>query len=167
MYGEAPAATWRLFEEARLGVFAHDPDSPEEGSVDINGEILSSRLPLINPLSRWAWLSPRLHLGGTVNTAGDTSHAYAGLTWTADITQRIFIEGSFGGAIHDGETGDIVPNDRSDLGCSPLFREAGSIGYRVTTNWSVMASIEHLSNAGICDSNRGLTNYGVRVGYRF
>jgi hypothetical protein len=167
MFGAQPGASWRLFDEARLGVFAHDPDSPEGGSADINGEILSSRLPLIDPSSNWAWLSPRLHLGGTVNTVGDTSHAYAGLTWTADVTQRFFLEGSFGGAIHNGDTGPDAPLDQSELGCSPLFRESGSIGYRVTSSWSVMASIEHLSNAGLCDANRGLTNYGVRVGYRF
>lgn len=167
MFGAAPASGWRLFDEVRLGVFAHDPMSPEDGSVDINGEILSARLPLIDPLSKWRWLSPRLHVGGTANTAGDTSHAYAGLTWTADVTEKIFIEGSFGGAIHDGDTGPTAPLDKSELGCSPLFRESGSIGYRVSTNWSVMASIEHLSNAGLCDANRGLTNYGVRVGYRF
>lgn len=168
MYGSAPASGWRVLDEVRLGVFAHDIGSPEEGSVDINGELLSSRLPLINPMSNWAWLSPRLHVGGTVNTAGDTSHAYAGLTWTVDVTQRIFIDASFGGAIHSGETGLVVPVDRSSLGCSPLFRESASLGYRLTDNWSVMASIEHLSNAGLCDNgNRGLTNYGARVGYRF
>jgi len=168
MFGAAPASSWRLFDEVRAGVLAHDLLSPEDdGVIDINGELLSARLPLIDPMSRWHWLSPRLHLGGTLNTAGNTSHAYAGLTWTADVTDKVFLEGSFGGAIHNGDTGPSAPADESELGCSPLFRESGSIGYRLNTSWSVMASIEHLSNAGLCDANRGLTNYGVRVGYRF
>jgi lipid A 3-O-deacylase len=31
----------------------------------------------------------------------------------------------------------------------------------------VMATIEHLSNAGLCAQNRGLTNIGARIGYTF
>ncbi|HKH96014.1 MAG TPA: acyloxyacyl hydrolase, partial [Beijerinckiaceae bacterium] len=30
-----------------------------------------------------------------------------------------------------------------------------------------MATVEHLSNAGTCAQNRGLTNVGVRLGYTF
>jgi hypothetical protein len=30
-----------------------------------------------------------------------------------------------------------------------------------------MTTIEHYSNAGICVENRGLTNYGLRIGRRF
>jgi lipid A 3-O-deacylase len=158
---------WRLLDEVRGGVFYHEVHGPEEGSVDINAELLSSRLPLIDQSSAWYWLSPRLHLGGTVNTSGDTSHAYAGLTWTLDVTQAFFIEGSFGGAVHNGETGNNVPSDRNALGCTALFRESASIGYRFTPNLSLMATIEHLSNADLCDQNRGLTNAGLRLGYTF
>ena len=81
-----------------------------------------------------------------------------------------FVEASFGGAVHNGNTQSnlaLIPVDRSALGCSPLFRESGSVGYRLSQNWSVMATIEHLSNAGICSQNRGLTNVGARLGYTF
>lgn len=155
-----------FISELRLGVFAHDPSSPESGSVDINGEILSIK-PFTPADPLIAFLVPRLHLGGTLNTAGDTSHVYTGLTWTYDITTKLFVEGSIGVAFHNGKTGVIVPSDRSALGCSPLVRESGSIGYRIDANWSVMATIEHMSNGGSCGANRGLTNYGVRVGYVF
>jgi lipid A 3-O-deacylase len=60
-----------------------------------------------------------------------------------------------------------VPDGRVALGCSPLFRESGSIGVRLSANWSLLATVEHLSNAGLCDQNRGLTNIGARVGYSF
>ena len=30
-----------------------------------------------------------------------------------------------------------------------------------------MGTVEHMSNAGLCDRNRGLTNFGARVGYAF
>lgn len=155
-----------LISEIRLGVFAHDPGSPESGSADINGEILTPKLlapsdPIL------ALLVPRLHIGGTVNTAGKTSSAYAGLTWTFDVTRQVFVEGSFGVAVHNGDTGRLSSPNRAALGCSPLMRESGSIGYRLTSNWTVMATVEHMSNAGVCSENRGLTNYGVRLGYVF
>lgn len=165
----APAASFTLHQvvsELRLGVLAHDPASPESGSVDVNGEFLTPRLFTLNDPILDS-LVPRIHLGGTVNTAGNTSHIYAGLTWSFDITPKIFVEGAAGIAFHNGKTGNFVVPDRVPLGCSPLMRESGSIGYRLTDNWSVMATVEHISNAGACSRNRGLTNYGVRLGYVF
>jgi hypothetical protein len=114
-----------------------------------------------------AFFVPRIHLGTTINTAGDTSHVYAGFTWTYDFTDKLFAEASFGLGFHNGKTSDFVPRNRLALGCSPLFRESASLGYRISQNWSVMATVEHLSNAGLCNDNQGMTNYGVRVGYVF
>jgi hypothetical protein len=53
------------------------------------------------------------------------------------------------------------------LGCHVLFRESASIGFDVTETWRIMGTVEHHSNAGLCDENRGLTNAGVRIGYKF
>lgn len=154
-----------LLSELRLGVSAHDPSGPESGTANLNGELLSLR-PFTFTDAGLNLLVPRLHIGGSLNFSGRTSFAYAGLTWTFDITPSVFIEGSFGGAVHNGETDPITPH-HSALGCTTLFREAGSLGVRVTANWSVMATVEHLSNAGLCSRNRGLTNVGLRVGYTF
>jgi hypothetical protein len=30
-----------------------------------------------------------------------------------------------------------------------------------------MGTVEHASNAGLCTFNRGLTNFGARLGYTF
>lgn len=170
--GAAPAARAPTFTmvpssrfEVRGGVFAHDPWSPEQGSADLNVEALTPRL--FSTGSAWDVLIPRAHVGGTINFNGKTSHGYAGLTWTYDLTQQLFVEASFGGALHNGKTDRIVPVNHNALGCSPLFRESASIGYRFTPAWSVMATVEHLSNAGLCSNNRGLTNAGVRLGYSF
>ena len=97
----APAAKQRLFE-IRLGAYAHDPISPERGSVDINGEFLID--PFLRDRSTlWGALVPRLHVGTTGNFTNKTSQAYAGFTWTYDITPQIFIEGGLGGAVHNGK----------------------------------------------------------------
>ena len=47
------------------------------------------------------------------------------------------------------------------------LRGAASLGYRLTPTWSVMATVEHYSNAGLCAHNRGLTSFGLRMGYTF
>ena len=69
--------------------------------------------------------------------------------------------------MHNGSTGERVALDQSALGCSPLFRESASLGVRLNARWSVVATVEHLTNAGACQQNRGLTNLGARLGYRF
>ena len=38
--------------------------------------------------------------------------------------------------------------------CTPLFRESGAVGVRLSANWSVMATLERLTNAGACSENR-------------
>jgi lipid A 3-O-deacylase len=164
----APIAqpSYFFLSEVRLGTFAHDPLSPEKGSVDVNGEILFAK-PFSMPGSNWDFLLPRPSIGATVNFAGKTSQAYAGLTWTYDITKSIFVEGSFGGSVNNGKTGSVVPPGHSAMGCSVSFRESASLGYRFNANWSLMGTIEHMSNSGFCTQNRGLTNYGARIGYTF
>ena len=53
--------------------------------------------------------SPRPHIGADINTSGNTSDGYFGLTWGIMLIQNlfgagdgIFVNGSLGGAVHDG-----------------------------------------------------------------
>ena len=164
-----PSQPVSFVSELRIGASAQDPWSPEKGSANVTGEILFQK-PFTTADLFTSYFIPRPHLGGSINFRGDTSFAYAGLTWTVDITPRFFVEASFGGAVHNGNTESnpaLIPPDRSALGCSPLFRESGSVGVRLSANWNLMATVEHLSNAGACSENRGLTNIGARVGYSF
>lgn len=164
-----PLQPMSFVSELRIGASAQDPWSPEKGSANLTGEVLFAK-PFTTADLFTSYFVPRPHLGGSLNLDGKTSFAYAGLSWTVDITQRVFVEASVGGALHSGNTQSnaaLVPLDRTALGCSPLFRESGSVGYRLSRNWSVMATIEHLSNAGACSQNRGLTNVGARLGYTF
>ena len=151
--------------ELRAGVFAHDPVSPEKGSADANFEVLSPRLPIA--AGAWPVLVPRLHLGATANFGGKTSHAYTGLTWDYDLTRSVFVEASLGGDLNNGKTGTALVSGHNAMGCAAAFRESASLGYRLASNMSLMATIEHVSNAGLCERNRGLTNMGLRLGYCF
>ena len=157
-----------LLSEFRFGFSAQDPWGPEgrDGSANLTGEILLAKPFTASDLFT-SYFIPRPHVGGSLNFDDRTSFAYAGLSWTIDVTPQLFVEGSFGGALHNGKDDNHPLNERQTLGCSPLFRESGSVGVRLSANWSVMATVEHLSTAGSCSDNRGLTNIGARVGYSF
>jgi hypothetical protein len=153
--------------EFRLGGFAHDPSGAERGSAGLAGEIVLHK-PFTPADLFTSYFVPQPHLGAALNIDGKTSFAYSGLTWTFDLAPRLFVEGSIGGAFHNGKTGEaFAPEGRAALGCTPLFRESGSVGVRLSANWSLMATVEHLTNHGLCDQDRGLTNIGARLGYTF
>jgi len=48
-----------------------------------------------------------------------------------------------------------------------LFRESIDLGYRFAGRYAVMAHFSHISNANLCDSNEGMENVGIRLGYLF
>ncbi|MFL1461302.1 acyloxyacyl hydrolase [Roseococcus sp. DSY-14] len=163
--------------ELRVGLMAHDPgflDGKESGAL-VNAEVLlPSPFPVPAATPRWAWLlRPRPHLGGSLNTAGDTSHGYAGLTWTALLGRDALRPGDAirldlfgGGALNDGRHGTREP-DRKALGGNLLFRMGGEVGWQFTRHWSVSAYVEHQSNAGLARRNQGLNSTGLRLGYAF
>jgi hypothetical protein len=154
-----------LLSAFRFGFSAQDPWGPESGPGAVVGELLFAK-PFTTADLFASYFIPRPHVGASVDSR--TNFAYAGLTWSLDLTSRIFVEGSLGGAVHDGSRGPLArPDDRTALGCSPLFRESAAVGVRLSTNWSMVATVEHLSSGNACDPNRGLTNVGARLGYTF
>jgi lipid A 3-O-deacylase len=154
-------------DEVRLGVLAANLDVGESENADmlINGEILFSRFsgPHGYPLHDF-FLSPRPHIGFSVTPDDGTNQVYAGLTWEFRLSNLLFVETSFGGTLHDGPSS---ASDPDSYGCSLLFRESASIGYEFTERLRLLLTVDHMSNAGLCDQNQGLTNAGVRLGYRW
>lgn len=162
--------------EARFGAFLHGAGGPEEGSADINAELVFPRLWHAHdgwdPLGLndgWDWLIPRPHVGAMLNTAGKTSYVYGGALWTLDITDRFFLETFFGGALHNGSLdGDAT---HAALGCRLLYHLGGSVGLRVMPRWSVLFTFDHTSNGkgtfSNCSHNHGLNDYGLRVSFSF
>lgn len=168
-FGAASAAEadGGIISEVRLGVLAHEAgimtNQVEPLVADVNFEILFD-----SPEAFAFFWSPRPHLGATVNPAGDTSNAYLGLTWDWSLTERVFVEASAGGAVHNGrlDKSPAAPDEKA-LGCRLLFRGALAIGYRLTDHQNLSVMADHLSNAYLCDENPGLDTVGLRWGYRF
>jgi lipid A 3-O-deacylase len=154
-----------LIDEVRAGVLAHTIDNNNgEDGADVNLEVLFRRLEgrYDNPFLDFA-LRPRVHVGASANTAGDTNQLYAGFSWDVQLAPRFSLELTFGGALHDGETGDGAADS---YGCALNFRESASLGYALDERWTLYGTISHMSNANLCDENTGLTSVGVRLGYK-
>jgi lipid A 3-O-deacylase len=163
------SVTRSIFSEFRVGGFAHNVDgSFEPVGLDLNAEVLFAK-PFTSTDPWIDALLPRPHVGGTLSFTGQTSMAYAGLTWQFNLTESLFAEGTFGAALNNGLAGPSinVPPNRLPIGCNLLYRESASLGYNISPNWSVMGTVEHSSNAGGCISNQGITNAGLRFGYKF
>jgi cob(I)alamin adenosyltransferase len=157
---------WTI-DEVRAGVFKQAiDDAPHEGTAALNLEVLGGRFPggyensILNFL-----LTPRPDLGTTI-AFGKTDEFYWGVTWDAKLFDRTFFEATFGGAAHDGPINEL---GHASYGCVVNFREGASLGYEFAPHLRVMAIIDHMSNAGLCNPNpnRGLTNAGIRLGYRW
>ncbi|NKN36529.1 acyloxyacyl hydrolase [Agrobacterium sp. a22-2] len=164
----AEAADQKIFDEMRFGLVGSvaDGDNAEDG-------VAAEFTVFFDPLGRdeasglrESLMRPRVHLGAELGIAGSASQAFAGLSWTVDLTDRIFAEAGFGGLIHDGTLDDNASGP--GLGCRGLFREYAALGYNLDRNWRVMAQVEHASHANLCDDpNDGFTRAGMLVGYRF
>jgi len=171
--GFQQADSFRDRFEFRFGVGMHGVGSVESGTVGLNPEIVFPQLRFADwPTDpQWAFIIPRLHVGGMVNLSGRTSYGYVGALWTLNVTERLFAEAFVGGAVHDGSLSGNSAANQAALGCRVLFHVGGSVGYRVTQNWSVMFTFDHLSNGNAvldgCSRNQGLNEYLLRVGYSF
>jgi lipid A 3-O-deacylase len=165
--------------ELRFGAFLHGVGSAEKNTFDLSGAVLTPRLNFFGVRGDWAYLIPRVQIGGNVNLSGRTSFGYADFAWTAPITDWLFVEPFFGGAIHNGSLSGTPT--MSDLGCRELFHVGASIGVPLAAHWSVVGTFEHLSNGKYifgtdCGTNQsgatgggnqGLNNYGLRISYVF
>ncbi|MEL7029777.1 MAG: acyloxyacyl hydrolase [Pseudomonadota bacterium] len=167
-----PAAADGLLSEVRVGGAFHDRglfSDAEEDGIDVTAEALFASPGFL----RWVG-KPRPHLGLAAATDAEaTSYLHFGLTWQADIFRGVFIEGSLGGAVHDGDPlreEDQTAAQRATqkaLGCRVLLRESVGAGYRLTERLNFSVYVDHISNANLCDSNEGLDNIGARLGWRF
>jgi lipid A 3-O-deacylase len=170
------AAQPSWLSEIRGGVLDHDIPlfgHHKESGVDGNLEVLFA-----SPSFLEAILRPRPILGMSINSDGNTNALYFGLTWGVRLTPHlfgpadpVFLTGTLGGAANDGHI-DVSkdPNlsqTQKSLGSHLLFREAVELGYEFVPRNSISIMLDHMSNARLAERNEGITNVGLRYGYRF
>jgi hypothetical protein len=163
--GSAAVAQSLPLDEVRLGLLVHsvEPNNAEDG-VDLNLEALLRKSSYVFDNAFLDFLlRPRLHLGASINLAGETSQLYTGFTWDAKLAARLSLELSFGAALHNGPTGG---GHEDSYGCALNFRESVSLGYALDERWAVYGTVAHMSNGELCDHNTGITSVGIRLGYK-
>jgi lipid A 3-O-deacylase len=162
VFAAAPAEAAEIFG----GLYAHDVDTSltksgfEEG-VDLELGWRGGRIAGLGAIG-----APRPHAFVSVNSAGDTHFAAAGISWK--IGGRVYLRPGIGLAVHTGP-GQVVPGDeRIDFGSRILFAPELGLGARLSERVSIEASWVHLSHAQLFSAqNPGLDTIGVRLNYRF
>lgn len=107
---------------------------------------------------------PSPYILASVNSAGDTSFAAAGLSWK--FGDRLYVRPGIGIAIHDGPELQFAPDgSQTQLGSRVLFEPELSVGVRLSEKAGVEATWVHLSHARIFSrvQNPGLDIFGVRL----
>lgn len=150
-----------------IGVLAHDKgpfsDHNEDGT-DLNLEVQFAPLPIL-------W-SARPHLGATINFIGDTSAIYTGLTFPFYQSQRWFLDGAVGAAVHNGplHKDPVRCREESDCGFGKrlLPRLGLEAGYRFSPDQSVSFFYDHMSHKWImAGENEGIDHIGLRYRLAF
>jgi len=165
-----------IVDEAKIGILDHDiaiGGDHKECCVDVNLEALFTSPDFLSAV----W-SPRPTLGATINTRPGkaTSYGYFGLTWEVDFLRDAIMHNDnfyatlgVGGAVHDmgDNTTDTSTATIKGLGGRILFHEEAALGYRINATYSVEAFFDHISDADLTTRNPGLSNLGMRFGYKF
>jgi lipid A 3-O-deacylase len=153
----APAHAGELF----AGLYAHDVDwitaSGVEHGVDFELGWRGGRiLPALG--------GPRPHAFVSLNSAGQTHFAAAGLSWK--IGRPVYFRPGIGLAVHTGP-GRVDPGGkRIWFGSRILFEPEIGIGVQLNPRASIEASWVHLSHAQLFgDQNPGLDTVGLRFNY--
>jgi len=182
-------------DEIRIGLMAHGVDVPlsdvnggKEDGVSLTGEYI-----LDTPnWPKWT-LGARPYIYGSVNLAGNTSHAGVGLNWRQGFWDRFYAEIGGGFSVHNGTVRIELPSSAQLLALTPeqriallspllerrnteiqfgsrvQFRAQGALGYKLNDRWSAEFAYEHLSNGQILGGpeNDGLDSLGIRLARKF
>jgi hypothetical protein len=157
------AATPAQADELFGGLYLHDVKSPLT---------LSGVEPGVDAQLGFRWgrigrtpIQP--YLFGSVNSAGETHYAAAGIS--AKFGTRLYVRPGLGIAIHSGDDGDFEDrdDDNVEFGNRVLFAPEVGIGYQVDERLSVEASLVHLSHGQLFGGqNPGIDNIGIRLNWR-
>ncbi len=169
-----------IVDEARLGVMAHNlcitdcKNADKEDGPNIQGEIVFNSPDFLS----WAF-SPKPFVMASVNTAGNTSFAGAGLQYSFRFADNWAFEPGLAYVIHDGAVSNPFPDGSPQasaftdenvlLGSEDLFRTTFALTRYFNDRLGAQLIYEHLSHGQILGDgrNQGLDNFGVRLTYTF
>jgi lipid A 3-O-deacylase len=175
----ADGSSTPLVHKIIFGLSLHDrgpfSDRHERG-VDANAELQFSA----PRWTVWRWLgSPEPMIGIAPNFNGDTSAAYAGLSyelslsnrWTDDLTlnltKHLFVGASLSAAVHDGPLHKDRIGCKEDSDCGFGYRVLPRLGFEVggyfTTKQGLSIFYDHMSHKGVLPGeNEGVDHIGIR-----
>jgi hypothetical protein len=161
----APAAAQEVF----AGVYVHEVDTPLTLSTEENGADIAAGYRFA-PIEALGFVGrPAPYVIGSLNTAGDTSFAGAGVSWTIG-KGPVYLRPAVAVVVHDGPDHRVSPvtGHRTDLGSRVLFEPELGLGYRVTDRLAVEASWMHISQGRLFNwqQNPGIDMIGARLAYR-
>ncbi len=145
-----------------IGVLGHDQgpasDHHEHG-INLNLEMQLAPLGIFG--------SPRPHFGVTPNFNGDTSMAYAGLTFPLHQRAHWFLDGFVSAALHDGplhkNPGPCARNSNCGYGVRVMPRFGLELGYRLNERSALTLFADHMSHKWVIPGeNEGLEHTGLR-----
>ena len=137
-----------LVTDCRLGVFAHDPWSPENGIGRHQRRDPVSEIRFRRGIA-WAVLSPSPRRRHREHGRQD-QHRLCGTHMVRSISYRVLHRGARWAAQFTTARRAITGPVDELAGLRRSFRESASLGFRFTPQISVMATVEHYSNAGLC-----------------
>ena len=165
------AAQTKIVDELKVGGLAHDVrflGRHVEGGADVNVELLFTSPDLLRYIG-----SPRPHIGADINTSGNTSDGYFGLTWGIMLIQNlfgagdgVFANGSLGGAVHDGYLLTRPAGPQAAGIAHPVPRKPGTRLPSEPGGQRLRDSRPHLQRQSGAH-NAGITSAGARIGFRF
>jgi hypothetical protein len=158
-----------MAQEAFAGVYAHGVDTPftlntGEHGVDVAAGFRFAPIRALHAIG-----SPAPYVVASLNAAGDTSFAGAGVAWSIG-KGPVYLRPGVALVVHDGPDfrADATTGTRTDLGSRVLFEPEIAVGYRLDPKISLEASWMHISQGRLFnrDQNPGIDMIGARVNYR-
>ncbi len=160
-----PASAQELFG----GVYVHAVDTPfsldtGEHGADIEAGYRFAPIEGLHAIGK-----PAPYVIASVNTAGDTSFAGAGLSWKIG-KGPVYLRPGIGLVVNDAPSYRVDPATgyRTDLGSRVLFEPEIAIGTRITPRLGIEASWVHVSHARLFnrEQNPGIDMMGLRLTYK-
>jgi hypothetical protein len=172
----AQSARAEIVDDVWVGGYAHDISDlghgKESNTQDVQLEVDTAQPSVLRFLG-----APHLNAVVSLNSAGRTDFAAAGLAWDHRLFGPLYASLQFGAGVSDGiadppagAAGDYDRSHRLLLGSKVLFREAAGLDWRLPGHWQVGLQYWHASNGLILGSHRyneGINDVGMRLGYRF